>query len=214
MTTMKAGALTKALKQKYGTGRAGRATVLKKLGLLGLDEDLVLSAPPASNGNGDATKKIRVAIEQALADLDLRDLDEKSEQQIGRILEVLNKLDDDDPNAARAEQFAGDDEEKERRFCEFLRQHGLSDNEDIKRALDIVRGAADYSNGKPENVFKGGLRGGQIAGDADIARLVDRITIEPNFDDRRTRQVAVGMDSAAVDELNKMFPGIELIQTW
>jgi hypothetical protein len=206
---MTTSAFARALRAKYGSDRKA---VLRKLGI----DEAVLSAPPppSSSNGGDRLTAMRVEIEQLLSELDL------DEKQVSRILEMLNKhapfdrVDDDDPNAERARELAGDDEENERRFCEFLRQHGLSDNEDIKRALDIVHGAADYSNGKPENVFKGGLRGGQIAGDADIARLVSRITIEPNFDDRRTSQVVVGMDSAAVDQLNKMFPGIERIGHW
>ncbi len=198
----KSTAMVRALKAKFGSP----AAVLAKLGLDSnlLDENLLSAPPAAASNNTDAIKKVRAAIEQVLSDIDGRDLDEKSQRQIGHILELLNKLDDDDPN------LAGDDEtpeEKEQRFAKFLSDRGFGE--------DDIRRACDHANGKPQNVFQAGsLRGSQLAGDSGIMHLVSRISHEPEFGSgRRTRQVEVlGMDAAAVDELHKMFPGIERIQ--
>ncbi len=196
---MTTSAFARALRAKYGSDRKA---VLRKLGI----DEAVLSAPPppSSSNGGDRLTAMRVEIEQLLSELDL------DEKQVSRILEMLAKhapfdrVDDDDPNAERARKLAGDDEsaeEREQRLRDFLRERGFG-------AANIQK-ALDYAKGEPRNVFEGGLRGGQLAGD-DLACL-RRITHEPEFADRRTRQV-MGMDTAAVAELHKMFPGIERIK--
>ncbi len=177
--------------------------------LLGIDADLINGAvSEPAGGNGVKLKVFRTELEKLVGSW--LESNKISDEQIEQLYELL---DQHSPPEARDQ---GEEDDREARLAKlraFLGRKGFGED-DIRRACDAVVKGRDYAAGKPENVFQGGLRGGQIAGDADIARLVDRITIEPNFDDRRTRQVAVGMDSAAVDELNKMFPGIELIQTW
>ncbi len=200
-------ALTRALRAKYGTGRAGRAAVLRKLGLLGFDENLLLSAPPPpANGNGGNAVTLRGEIEKMVgAWLDSNKI---SDEQIEELYELL------DQHAPPEARDQGEEDKTEERFRAFLKARGGLSDEDINRAVQIVCGAADYS---PENVFQAGLRGSQIAGDAEIMRDItrlcfSRISREPDFVDRRPSPVKVGMDSAGAAELHRMFPGIERIQ--
>ena len=139
---MDATALKRALQAKFGPpGRTSKRRILKQLGL---DEDL--DAPAAfGGGNTDALKKMRVDIENLLGELDL------DEKQVGKILALLDKhapfdrLDDNDPNAERARELAGQAGDTEggtrEKFRELLRQAGLSDR-DIDKAFEIATSAA------------------------------------------------------------------------
>ncbi len=187
-----------ALRKKF-PGPKGRRQVAA---LLGIDADLINGAvPPASSGKDDPLMAMRSEIEEALSGLE-------NEQLVSRIIAIMDK---------HAEAHAGhadDDETEGERFRAFLKARGGLSDEDINRAVQIVCGAADYS---PENVFQAGLRGSQIAGDAEIMRDItrlcfSRISREPDFVDRRPSPVKVGMDSAGAAELHRMFPGIERIQ--
>ena len=134
---MDATALKRALQAKFGPpGRTSKRRILKQLGL---DEDL--DAPAAfGGGNTDALKKMRVDIENLLGELDL------DEKQVGKILALLDKhapfdrLDDNDPNAERAREIAGDDttEADLKKLRAFLMAGGLSEA-DADEALSIVK---------------------------------------------------------------------------
>ncbi len=209
MATMSPTALAKALKRKFGDGPAGRAAVLARLAL---DESMLSAPVPPMHGSGDDGDKMamRRAIEELLENSDSEHPDEKLAE---KILAVLDKY---AGNGEGARALAGDDEEEERRekFCEFLRQCGLSEA-DINAACDVAKGRGvgrDYAAGKPENVFQGGLRGQQIAGDAAIKHLVDRIVVEPNFGGDRRMSMAEAtqlVNSRASAEA--MFPDIKRI---
>jgi hypothetical protein len=202
---MTTSAFARALRAKYGSDRKA---VLRKLGI----DEAVLSAPPppSSSNGGDRLTAMRVEIEQLLSELDL------DEKQVSRILEMLNKhapfdrVDDDDPNAERARELAGDDEsaeERERRLREFLTKKGFG-------AADIQK-ALDYANGEPWSAFSG-LRGQMLAGD-DLACL-RRITHEPggNRMSERDRRQAMDAATAAVNgyaDLVREFPDIARIRT-
>jgi len=154
---MNASALSTALKKRFGSGPGARRRVCKALGL---DEDLL--APAASGGgNTDALKKMRVDIENLLGELDL------DEKQVGKILALLDKhapfdrLDDNDPNAERAREIAGDDTEGLKKLRAFLMAGGLSEA-DADEALSIVKSPALDNTGLPRNALAGGY-GGELA---------------------------------------------------
>lgn len=209
---MTASAFTRALRAKYGSRKA----VLRKLGI----DEAVLSNEFGSGNTGgsgekDAVKVLRGELEK-MAGAWL----ESNKISDDQIKELYALMDEHAPPEARDQEGEEDDDREARleKLRHFLGRKGFGED-DIQRACDaFVKGRSvgrDYAAGRPENNFQmgGSGRGSELrtlAGDADIARLVNRITHEPTFDDRRTRQV-VGMDAAAVDELHRMFPGIEKI---
>lgn len=132
--SLNASKVAAALRQRF-PGRMGPRAALRALGL---DADL-LSPGGSGGGNTDAAKAMRVDIENLLSELHL------DEKQVGRILEVLDKhasfdrIDDDDPNAMRARELAGDDQLEN--FRALLVAAGMSEA-DIDEAVRIANGGA------------------------------------------------------------------------
>jgi hypothetical protein len=145
---MSSTALREALKRKFSSPRE----VLRRLGL---DEDLLARSTPSGGGGKEPAMALRQDLEMLLGELGLGEI------EVGKILEVLDKhaptdrLDDSDPNAARARETAGDDEEEERRarMRDFLKATGMDD--------DVVEKALAYM---PKSGTAGGM-GGRLAGD-------------------------------------------------
>jgi hypothetical protein len=210
---MDATALKRALQAKFGPpGRTSKRRILKQLGL---DEDL--DAPAAfGGGNTDALKKMRVDIENLLGELDL------DEKQVGKILALLDKhapfdrLDDNDPNAERAREIAGDDTTQAdlKKLRAFLMAGGLSEA-DSDAALDIVKSRAldNTVTGMPKSApagFGGALGLGMDSNPLDVIRGTATTDWAVRRDDlgiladglerakRRTAsaRVRIGMDSA------------------
>jgi hypothetical protein len=161
-------------------------------------------------GNADKAKELRLAVENLLSELHL------DEKQVGRILETLdehaplNRLDDDDPNAERARELAGDDDDDkpEDKLRALLRDAGLSDS-DIEQAISIARDSVKAKDKKAKD---------QAMDEAALASLDEelnrrfgcgRIVGEP-VQAADHRSVADDSD-AAIANFNAMYPQAERI---
>jgi hypothetical protein len=198
-------ALQKALQAKFGPpGRtSSRRRILKQLGL---DEDL-LGAPTASGG-GDKAKAMRIDIENALGELYL------DERQVAKLLAIMDKfapwdrLDDNDPNAERAREIAGDDttEADLKKLRAFLMAGGLSEA-DADEALSIVKSPRALDTGLPRNALAGGY-GGKLAQDAASALDAIRGT---GTEAQAIRRDDLGVLGDALERLSKrrtVSPGV------
>jgi hypothetical protein len=160
MSQSKQSKLAAALRSRFRTPHDA-------LRALGIGSD-VLGAP--GGGNSDAAKAMRVEIENLLGELYL------DEKQIGRILEVLDKhasfdkLDDDDPNANRARELAGEGDDWLERVKAFCKSKGLSDA-DIEKALALAKGGAPTVD-QPLTAPRG--FGGALATDAGAQSFEER----------------------------------------
>ncbi len=203
MTTRTGSKLGAALRARFPGGPR------QALRALGLDES-VLSATPPSN-NTDATKRMRVELEQVLAE----HIDD--EQAISKILGVLDRhapfdrVADDDPNAEKVRELAGDDEtEEERRekLMSFLREKGMSED-DCAKAADAAWPANNFSMG-------GAGRGSQLmAGDAALRRKYPEVArLLPTLPPQRP-EPRMAADSRAMvpsRKFNERYPGIDRIR--
>jgi hypothetical protein len=204
-----------------GTNREGlylRTSVLTRGQLLAFDAAGGLGE---GQGNSDAMQEMRGDIERLLGSLDL------DEKQFGKILEILDqhapfdRIADDDPNAERARELAGDDDEDDPLAAvkKLLREKGLSET-DIAEALRI---AAEGGKATAKDSLPG--MGGKFADrwprmdearqaslEAELDREfgTGRIVGEPIRQAADRRTVADDSD-AAMARFAKMFPGAERI---
>jgi hypothetical protein len=215
--------LLKPMPSPRGTNKAGlfiRTTILSRAQALAFD------AANGIGGGADPLTSMRIDIENALSELDL------DETQIAKVLDVLDehasfsKLDGDHPQAERAAELAGDDDdddaEKLKKFRALLRKAGLSDA-DVDEAISIANGGGKAKQ-LPVNGTNGGI-GGALADrrpamdeaalaslEADMDRQFGcgRITSSPAYQaaDRRT---VVDDSDAELARFAAMYPQAERI---
>ena len=201
MTTMKtntASRVADALRARF-SGRVGARAALRALGLDGGD---LLGPAPAAGKSGNGLRTFRVALEQAMSQMD--DLPETA---VSKILELLDehapmdRLPDDHPNKQRAAALAGDDEdaneEHRERFRKLLVARGLDDDDARREALQVYpRPARDRE--MPRSASRGGMGGRlsdlheqrEIAQDGAVVEIetaMARISSPPAYGPERKR---------------------------
>jgi len=211
--------LGRALRARF-PGPGGHKRVAQ---ILGIDAALIANAAPdpAVNGSGesesdDRLNELRTAIEAALSEA--AKSNKVHDSLRSEILEILKR-------AVPSSVTAGDsetDEERHKKFRQFLRSQGLAED-DITKACDIVARVGKARDQMPAN----GLEGG--AGGARSGKNVDRLQTRIAADERRLDRkfgvariigerrdadhssIATGPSRRQVDRTFKKYPGIELI---
>jgi hypothetical protein len=149
-----------------------RVSILTRGELAAYDAEGGLTAPAASGGGTDKLQEMRVAIENLLGEFDLE------ETQMAKMLALLDehadlkKIDDSDPNAARARELVAGDDDKHEKLRAFLKTAGLSDA-DIDRAVELA-GSGEAADRMPVNGIAARRQAMDARMRAPTARQVDR----------------------------------------